>query len=110
MMESSKICPIYPEPCLSNFSTIFQRGVSGVSRLKNGNFAVTPRMHVYFRGRKNYTWTSGVPSSNAEVFDRKKRTLSRGFNFRKDCFYCGCVVIERKRKTKKSCNVSCKNR
>ena len=33
-----------------------------------------------------------------------------GFNFRKDCFYCGYAIREREKKTKKSYNVSCKNR
>ena len=44
-MESPKICPICHEPCLSNFSTIFQKGADGInkaSRLKNDNFTVTP--------------------------------------------------------------------
>ena len=112
-MESPKICPIFREPCLSNFSTIFQKaadGINAASRLKNDNLIVTPGMHVQVSGRNNYTRTPGVPSSSAEVFDRKTRTSSGGFNFRKDCFYCGCIITERENKTKKSCNVSCKNR
>ena len=105
MMESRKILSICREPHLSNFSTIFHRGavdINGVSRLKNDNFTVTPEMHVHFRGRKNYTRKPGIPSSNAEVSERKKRALSGRFNSRKDCFYCGCVIIERKKKPKKS--------
>ena len=41
MMESPKICPICREPCLSNFSAIFQKGadnINEVSRLKNESF------------------------------------------------------------------------
>ena len=67
-------------------------------------------MHFHISCRKNYTRTLGVPSSSAEVFDRETRTSSGGFNFRKDCFYCGYLITEREKKTKKSCNVSCKNR
>ena len=70
-MESPKICPICRELCLSNFSTIFQKGADGineVSRLKNDNFTVTPGMHVHVSCRKNYTRTLGVPSSNAKNF------------------------------------------
>ena len=59
--------------------------------------------------KKNHIRTPGVPSSSAEVSYRKSRTSSGGFNFRKDCFYCGCVIKEREKKTKKSVNVSCKN-
>ena len=75
-MESPKICPICRELCLSNFSTIFQKGADGineVSRLKNEvsrlkNFAVTPEIHIHVSCRKNYTRTLGVPSSNAKNF------------------------------------------
>ena len=112
-MESPKICRICREPRLSNFSTIFLKGadcISAVSLLKNGNLIVAPGIHFHISCRKNYTRTLGVPSSSAEVFDRETRTSSGGFNFRKDCFYCGYLITEREKKTKKSCNVSCKNR
>ena len=110
-IKNSKICPICHKPFLSNFSTIFQKGAdctNEVSRLDN--FTVTPGMYVYVSCRKNYTRTPGVHSSSTEVFDRKTKTSSEGLNFRKDCFYCGCVIKLRQNKTKKSCNVSCKNR
>ena len=58
-------------------------------------------MHVHVSCRKNYIRTPGVPSSSAEVSYRKPRTSSGGFIFRKDCFYCGCVITERGKKTKK---------
>ena len=48
-MGSPKICPICRDLCLSNFSTIFQKGADGineVSRIENDNFTVTPGMHV----------------------------------------------------------------
>ena len=51
-----------------------------------------------------------VPSSSEKVSYKKTRTSSGGFNFRKDSFYCGCVITDREKKTKKSCNVSRKNR
>ena len=60
-MESPKIYPICSEPCLSNFSTIFQKGADGineVSRLKNNNFSVTPEMHVPVICRRNCTRTT----------------------------------------------------
>ena len=56
-------------------------------------------MHVHVSCRKNYTRTPGVPASSAEIFDRKTMTASRGLNFIKDCFYCGYVITERKKKT-----------
>ena len=105
MMESPKICPICHEPCLSNFSTIFQKGTDGVnevSRLKNENFTLRPGMHVHISCKKNYIRTPELPSSGAKVSYRKARTSSGGFNFRKDRFYCGCVITEREKKTKKS--------
>ena len=52
--------------------------------------------------------TEGAASSSAEVFNRKTTTSSGGFNFRKAYFYCGYLITEREKKTKKSCNVSCK--
>ena len=110
-IKNSKICSICHKPFLSNFSTIFQKGAdctNEVSRLDN--FTVTPGMYVYVSCRKNYTRIPGVHSSSTEVFDRKTKTSSEGLNFRKDCFYCGCVIKLRQNKTKKSCNVSCKNR
>ena len=58
--------------------------------------------------KKNHIRTPRVPSSRAEVSYRKPRTSSGGFN-RKGCFYCGCAITEREKKTKKSCNVSYKN-
>ena len=99
-MESPKICPICREPYLSNFSTIFQKGtdfVNKVSRLKNDNFTVRPGMHVHVSCRKNYIRTPGVTSSSAEISYRKTRTSSGGFNFRKNCFYCGCVITEKRK-------------
>ena len=84
MMESLKICPICGETCLSNFSTIFQKGsddINEVSRLKNDNFTVRPEMHVHVCCRKNYISTPGVTSSSAEVSYKKTRTSSGGFNF-----------------------------
>ena len=33
-----------------------------------------------------------------------------GFNFHKDCFFCGCTITEREKQSKKMCYVSCKNR
>ena len=112
-MESPKICPICREPYLSNFSTIFQKGtdfVNKVSRLKNDNFTVRPGMHVHVSCRKNYIRTPGVTSSSAEISYRKTSTSSGGFNFRKNCFYCGCVITDREKKIEESCDVSCKNR
>ena len=56
MIESPKICPICREPCLSNFSTISQKGTDGineVSRQKNDNFTATSGMHVHVGCRKN---------------------------------------------------------
>ena len=67
-------------------------------------------MHIHVSCRKNYIRTPGVPPTSAEVSYRKTSTLSGGFNFGKDYFYCGCVITEREKKTKKSCNASCKNR
>ena len=82
-------------------------------------------MYVHVSCRKNYVRTRGVNSSSAEVSYRKPRTSSGELNFGKDCFYCGCVFTERERErlcfyrerererekeTKKSCNISCKNR
>ena len=63
-MESPKIFPICREPCLCNFSTIFQKGddsINEVSRLRNDNFTVTPGMSVQVSCRKNYEKTPGVP-------------------------------------------------
>ena len=40
MMECPKIYPIYREPCLSDFGTIFQKGTGSInkaSRFKNDN-------------------------------------------------------------------------
>ena len=77
MTESPKICC---EPCLSNFSTIFQKDTDGIneaSRLKNDKFTVRPGMLVHVSWRRNYIRTSGVPSSSAEVSYRKTRTSSR---------------------------------
>ena len=110
-MESPKTYPICHKPYLSNFSTIFQKGaddINEVSRLKNDNFTETPRMQVHVRFRRNYTRTPAVPSRSTEVFDRKTRTSSGGFNFKKDCFYCGYVITDWEKKTKKSCDISCK--
>ena len=107
------IYPICREPCLSNFSTIFQKGTDGtneVDKLENDNLTLTSGMHVHVSCRKNHIRTPGGPSSSAEDYYMKTRTLSGAFNIRKDCFYCGCVITERKRKTKKSCNVSHKKR
>ena len=89
----------YCELCLSKFSTIFQKsagGINGARRLKNGNFTVTPAMHFHFRGRRNYTMKLGVPSTNAEGFNRKKRTLSGRFNYRKDCFTVVVLLLRKK--------------
>ena len=64
MKESPIICPFCRQPCLSNFSTIFQKGADGineVSRIKNDNFKVTPGMHVQVTCKKNYRTTPGVP-------------------------------------------------
>ena len=75
MMESLKICPICGETCLSNFSTIFQKGsddINEVSRLKNDNFTVRPEMHVHVCCRKYYISTPGVTSSSAEVSYKKQ--------------------------------------
>ena len=110
-MESPKTCAIYSNPCLSNSSTIFQKGTYGineVSRPKNDNFTLRAGMHVHVSCKKNHIRTPRVPSSRAEVSYRKPRTSSGGFN-RKGCFYCGCAITEREKKTKKSCNVSYKN-
>ena len=59
--------------------------------------------------QKNYKRTPGVTSGIAVVFDRKTRTLSGGFSFRKDCLCCGCFMTVREKKTEKSCNVPYKN-
>ena len=32
MMESLEICPICGEPCLSNFSIIFLKGIDGINK------------------------------------------------------------------------------
>ena len=40
----------------------------------------------------------------------KTRTSSGEVKFSNDCVSCGCPITEREKKTKKSCNVSCKNR
>ena len=64
MKESPIICPFCRQPCLSNFSTISQKGADGineVSRIKNDNFKVTPGMHVQVTCKKNYRTTPGVP-------------------------------------------------
>ena len=63
MVESPNIFPICRKPCLSNFSTILQKGadsINEVSRLINRNFTVTSGMHVQVSCRKNYTKTPGV--------------------------------------------------
>ena len=99
MMESPEICLICCKPCLSNFSIIFQKGTDGinkVNRLKYDNCTVRPGMHVHVSCRKNYIRTPGVTSSSAEDSYRKTRTSFGGFNFRMDCFYCGCFITERK--------------
>ena len=49
------------EPCLSNFSTIFQKGTDGInadSTPRNGNLIVIPVMHVHVSRRKNYRRSS----------------------------------------------------
>ena len=66
--------------------------INEVSRLKNDNSTVRPGIHVHVSCRRNYIRTPGVPSSSAKVSYRKTRTSSG----------------EREKKTKKSCNVSCK--
>ena len=107
------IYPICCKPCLSNFNTIFQKGTDGtneVDKLENDNLTLRSGMHVLVTCRKNYIRTAGGPSSSAEDYYMKTRTLSGAFNIRKDCFYCGCVITEREWKTKKSCNVSHKKR
>ena len=71
---------------------------------------LTLGMHVHVSCRRNHIRTPLVLSSSAGVCYRKTRSSFGGFNFRKDCFYCGCVITAREKKTKKSCNVSCKNR
>ena len=112
MTESPKICPICRKPCLSIFSTIFQKGTDGinkVSRLKNDNFTVTPGMIVYVSCRKNYIRTPGVPSSSQEVFTGKEGLHLEGLTPERT-FYSGCVITEREKKIKKSCNVSCEKR
>ena len=100
-MESPKICPIYREPCLSNFSAIFQKGadnINEVSRLKNDSFIVRPGMDVHVSCRRNYKRRPGVTSSSAKVSYRKTSTLSGAFDLRKDCFYCGCVITDRQKR------------
>ena len=67
-------------------------------------------MHVNVSCKKNYTKKPEAPWSSTDVPDKKTRTSSGGFNFRKDCFYCGYAIMKRNKKTCKSCNVSCKNR
>ena len=101
------------EPCLSNFNRIFQKGTDGtneVDKLENDNLTLRSGMHFHVTCSKNYIRTPGGPSSSAEDYYRKTRTLSGAFNIRKDCFYCGCVITEREWKTKKSCNISHKKR
>ena len=101
MMESHKICPICREPCLSNFSAIFQKGadnINEVSRLKNDSFIVRPGMDVHVSCRRNYKRRPGVTSSSAKVSYRKTSTLSGAFDLRKDCFYCGCVITDRQKR------------
>ena len=98
---------------VSNVSTFFQKeadDIKKVSRLKYVNFTVTLRMHVHISFRRNYTRTPRVPSSSTEVSYRKTRTSSGAFNLRKLCFFCGCLITEREKKTKKSCNVSSNKR
>ena len=88
-MKRPKICPVRREPCLSNFSTIFQKGTDGineVSRLKNDNFTVRPAMHVHVCYRKNYIRTPGVSSSSAEVFYRKARLHLEGLKSERTIF------------------------
>ena len=100
-MESPKICPICREPCLSNFSAIFQKGadnINEVSRLKNESFIVRPGMDVHVSCRRNYKRRPGVTSSSAKVSYRKTSTLSGAFDLRKDCFYCGCVITDRQKR------------
>ena len=100
-MESPKICPICREPCLSNFSAIFQKGadnINEVSRLKNDSFIVRPGMDVHVSCRRNYKRRPGVTSSSAKVSYRKTSTLSGAFDLRKDCFYCGCVITDRQKR------------
>ena len=98
---------------VSNVSTFFQKeadDIKKVSRLKYVNFTVTLRMHVHISFRRNYTRTPRVPSSSTEASYRETRTSSGVFNFRKLCFFCGCLITEREKKTKKSCNVSSNKR
>ena len=86
-MESPKICSICREPCLSNFTTIFQKGaddISEVSRLKNDNFIERPGIDVHVSCRRNYTRTPGVTSSNSEVSYRKRSTSCGALHLRKD--------------------------
>ena len=100
-MESPKICPICREPCLSNFSTIFQKAADGITEargLKNDNFTVTSGIRIHVGCRKNYARTLGVSSSCVEVFDRRTRTSFGEFNFRNDYFYCGYVIKGREKK------------
>ena len=52
----------------------------------------------------------GITQGYLEYIPVAQKFLTGGFNFRKDCFYCGYVITGREKKTKKPCYVSCKNR
>ena len=66
-------------------------------------------MHVQVSCRKNYTKTTRTPSSGAEVFDRRTRTLSGGFNLTKAAFTVVVLLERKKRKLRNRVNVSCNN-
>ena len=86
-MGTHKICLICRQPCLLNFSVIFQKGADGisqVSRLKKCSFTVTTGMYIHFS-------CTLVPSSSKEIFDRKTRTV-----------FAMVVLLYREKQTSKS--------
>ena len=97
-MESPMICPICCQAC---FTTIFQKGADGINEVhsrKNNNFIIKSGMNVHVSCKRNYIRKPGVTSSGAEVSYRKPSTSSVEFDFRKDSFYCNCIITDREKR------------
>ena len=75
-MRSPKIFPICHKPCLSNFSTVFQKGTDGineVSRTKNDNFTIKPGLIIskVFALNRKTIFQSECPDLTSNVQELK---------------------------------------
>ena len=111
------MCPICNECCSNGNDSVkvCKRGAESIneaSKRRKNTLVVTLGTRVHVKCRKEYTKRPGAcaSSEDTEKEIRTTRSSSDGFNFRLNCFLCGCTVTERERKTKLVCNVSCKNR